>query len=139
MIFYVWWFFSCFFICFTCASSNWRSMVNSCSEYFPYAELSSLSNVCCIVAMMFIWFDCLLLRDYTFVECRSEKYLILYERLEFWLEFVMRHIKLPCWECLDGWERDLVLKMQYLCWIFCGVASWFTHMYPIDRKKFVKS
>ena len=34
--------------------------------------------------------------DKTIVECRSDEDLMLYYRYEFWVELVMRHVKLPC-------------------------------------------
>ena len=104
-----------------CASSNCSSMVDGFYDYFSYAEPRILPNMRCIVALILIWLSCLLLRDCNFVECRYDEDLILYDRHEFWVELVMRHVKFLCWECLYGCRKDLGLQIRYLCWRLCGV------------------
>ena len=47
------------------------------------------------------------------VECRSGEDLILYDRHRLLVEHVMRHVKLPCLCCLDGYRNDLGLQMCY--------------------------
>ena len=47
------------------------------------------------------------------IEYRSDEDFVLYDRHEFWVEFVMRHVKLTCWDCLDGCINYLGLQMCY--------------------------
>ena len=115
--------------CSNCTSSNCRLMVDVWSGYFPSAELWSLPNIRCIIALVFIWLAWLLLRDCNFVEFRYDEELILYEGNELWVDILMIHINLPCWYCSGGWVKYLGLQMWYLFWRSCEVGrpKYFTH------------
>ena len=49
--------------------------------------------------------------DKQIVECRSDEDFMLYDRHEFRVELVMRHVKLLCWECLCGLRKYLGLTL----------------------------
>ena len=61
--------------------------------------------------------------DKKIVECISDEDFMLYYRHQLLVELVIIHVKLSCWDCLDGWRNDLGLQMCYFFWRLCGVES----------------
>ena len=61
--------------------------------------------------------------DKKIVECRSDEDFMLYDGYEFWVEFVIRHVKLPCWYCLDGCGNESGLKMCHFSEDYVGLEG----------------
>ena len=57
------------------------------------------------------------------LEYVSDEDFTLYYKHEFWLEIVIRHVELLCFECLCRWINDLGLHLGYIYWKFCGVGK----------------
>ena len=55
-----------------------------------------------------------------FVEWRFDGDFILNYRHYLWLDLVVRHIQLLCWECWGWWRDDLGLNLHYLYLRCCG-------------------
>ena len=55
-----------------------------------------------------------------FSRYRSDRYFILDDCHELWVDIMSRHIKLIFWECWDGLRKDLGKSLQYLYLGCCG-------------------